>query len=353
MDVNVCSDDLRIPNNRLVELLARKRQKKLRQKEQKAREQLNGEKGASIISADSLEVSLLVEASSPLPASDSNSDAPDVLNDISLEPVEFSNNEENGVIEAQFDVNSDHLNPGIAQNEEPAVVSVDHLPRQIPKSQRVGRNGFHGYQNLQVLKLDPVQKHVPAKDRGAVVSNNKVWTKKIKEENVVESLRPRSMEAVNQTDEMKCELLIGSISVPVENCISRKREISFGDVESNYSTEADKNKRSNLLEEPASSNNLQCGVNQVATKLWRPVSWHERKGCPPVARVDHDSEGVQLEKLKDRTAPDGSCLQSSVSDDRNSQSRDCRFYDGTRLRKGLQFSTVAAKAFLSESMFVC
>ncbi|CAI9092255.1 OLC1v1027448C1 [Oldenlandia corymbosa var. corymbosa] len=334
---------------RLADMLERKKQKKLRQKEQKVKEQANGEKLDLIISTNSSEVSLLVEPSSPPPASDSNSETPDVLNDLpsSPEQVQFTNHEENN-IEAQLDLRSDHLISDNVQNVESVLVPVDHHRWQMPKTQKIGRNGFHNNQNFQVLKVEPAQKYVPAKDRGGVVSSNKVWTKKLKDENVIVNSKPKVEEVVKQIDETKCELLIGSISVPVEACISRKREV-ISEADADNGPEASKHRRSNFSEVPADSNIHPSVVNQVGSQLWRPVSQHSRKGSSPGKRVDHDLEdGIQLEKLKARTAPDGSCLQTSTSDDNSSQSRECSLYEGLKLPSGLPFSTASAKAFLSQ-----
>lgn len=340
--------------DRQAELLERKRQKKLRQKEQKAREQLNGVKAALTVFPDSLEA----ETCSPLPPCGLISDASDILADVTsiLDPVQFSNNEENDVIEVQFDLSNDHLDNSIVQNVEPSLVSVNVGHRwQVPKSQRVGRNGFYGNQNLQVLKLETGQKHVTAKDRGTSVSSSKVWTRKFKVENDEEGLRPKLEEAVNQTDENKCELIIGSISVPVRNCTTQKKQISSEEAQNSCNTEPNKHKKSTAFEEPANSDDLHGSVNRTFSELLMPVSRHETKGTSPIQRPNHDSEeGVMLEKPEDRTACDGSCLQSSASDHEHSKSRECStsVSEGTTLPQGLQFSSVAAKAFLAQSMSV-
>lgn len=337
---------------RQAELLERKKQKKLRQKEQKAREHSNGD-GVALVDASSSEGSFLAETVSSSPP-DSSSDAPCIVDDGTafLEPVQLSSTEENNDIEAQFDVSSDHLDSGLVQNVEATMVSVNGRRRQqVPKSLWAGRNGFHDNQSHQVSKLEPVQKLVPAKDRGTVASSNKVWTKKLKVENDEDILRPTLEEAVNQSDESKCELIIGSISIPVTNCILRKKKISLGEVQYCFSTDQGKHKRSNVLEGPANSEGHQFGLNEAATELWMPVSHHGSRGASPVQRANHDAkDGAVLEKLEDRTVADGSCLQSSSSDGDHSKSGEglTSGYQGTALPQDLQSSTAAAKAFLAE-----
>ncbi|KAL3524292.1 hypothetical protein ACH5RR_017126 [Cinchona calisaya] len=340
---------------RQAELLERKRQKKLRQKEQKAREQLNGVKEDLTSAPSSLEGSLLAETcSSPLPPSDSSSDAPDILADLTscLEPVQFSNNEENDVSETQFDLSTNNLESSIVPSVEPSMVSINVRRRwQVTKSQRTGRNGFHTNQNLQVLKLETVQKHVPTKDQGTLVSGSKVWTKKFKVENDEESLRPKLEAAVNQTKENKCELIIGSIAVPVRNCMTRKKQIGLGEAQHCCDPEPGKHRKNTAFVEPVISDNLHNGVNRAATKLWRPVSRNETRGSSPVQRPNHDSkDGVMLEKPDDRTASDGSCLQAFATDDEDRKSRECStsLYEGMALPQGLQFSSVAARDFLAQ-----
>ncbi|XP_049411476.1 uncharacterized protein LOC125874604 isoform X1 [Solanum stenotomum] len=104
------------------EQLERKKVKKLRQKEQKAREQLNEEKGNLEVPADCFEVPLAEIHSVPR-SSDSNSDSPDVSLDVStcLKLVQFSSNEDRS-IESQCDFSHQHLDLVEVQNVEPQPV---------------------------------------------------------------------------------------------------------------------------------------------------------------------------------------------------------------------------------------
>ncbi|KAH0662050.1 hypothetical protein KY284_026981 [Solanum tuberosum] len=107
------------------EQLERKKVKKLRQKEQKAREQLNEEKGNLEVPADCFEVPLAEIHSVPGP-SDSNSDIPDVSLDVStcLKLVQLSSNEDRS-IESQCDFSHQHLDLVEVQNVEPQPVSAN------------------------------------------------------------------------------------------------------------------------------------------------------------------------------------------------------------------------------------
>ncbi|KAH0660554.1 hypothetical protein KY289_029302 [Solanum tuberosum] len=107
------------------EQLERKKVKKLRQKEQKAREQLNEEKRNLEVPADCFEVPLAEIHSVPGP-SDSNSDIPDLSLDVStcLKLVQFSSNEDRS-IESQCDFSHQHLDLVEVQNVEPQPVSAN------------------------------------------------------------------------------------------------------------------------------------------------------------------------------------------------------------------------------------
>lgn len=282
---------------------------------------LPAETFSSIVPPDVIADTLDVVADTP----DVIANSPDMVPDIASgpNPVQFSNNEVNADIEAQHDLKYEGLDTADLQNVEQPMVSVNVRRRwQVPKSQRMGRNGFHGNHNLQLSKLESsIQKHAPSKDRGVLVNSSKVWAKKFKGENDEDSLRPRPQELAIQTEERKCELIIGSISVPVRNCISRKK----------CSTEQGKHKLGNASEEAENKDNLQSVINRGAAKHWRPVSRNE--------------------KLDDRTASDGSCLHSSSIDDEPSKNRECSDYSkGAAVPS--QFSSVAAKAFLAERMLV-
>ncbi|XP_049369446.1 uncharacterized protein LOC125834335 isoform X1 [Solanum verrucosum] len=132
------------------EQLERKKVKKLRQKEQKAREQLNKEKGNLEVPADCFEVPL-AEIHSVPGLSDSNSDIPDVSLDVStcLKLVQFSSNEDRS-IESQCDFSHQHLDLVEVQNVEPQPVSAN--------SQRLSANAEWKAKLLERKKVKKLRK---------------------------------------------------------------------------------------------------------------------------------------------------------------------------------------------------
>ncbi|KAK4718440.1 hypothetical protein R3W88_016778 [Solanum pinnatisectum] len=132
------------------ELLERKKVKKFRQKEQKAREQLNEEKRNLEVPADCLEVPLAEIHSVPGP-SDSNSDIPDVSLDVStcLKLVQFSSNKDR-TIESQCGFSHQHLDLVEVQNVEPQPVFAN--------SQRLSANAEWKPVLLEGKKVKKLQK---------------------------------------------------------------------------------------------------------------------------------------------------------------------------------------------------
>ncbi|KAM7499675.1 hypothetical protein LguiA_024089 [Lonicera macranthoides] len=354
---------------RQAELLERKRQRKLRQKEQKAREQSNGEKAAGIINvtADTEEstTSPSVETSSPSAPSEANSQAMDTSTDDVFthhERVLFSKNEDEGN-EAHGvyypDVGSDqsvyYPDVGGDQNVE---TQKEHgngrrhlvITRwQVPKAQKGGRNGFHASQNLRTSKVEPVHKHGPHRDpRAAPVNSNKVWTKKPKAENNGESVKNRVLkETINQADQSKCEVMIGSISVMVRNCTIQQQE-------DNCSIKHAKPEKNNVQEKLIKPDpvHAQCGTNRSIAKFWRPVSRQgtTRGGQVAVQSGNHESEDDEILGKEDdeRVVPRESCVRSCGIDDNDSESGNNFNSPSEEIPKqGLLFCSCAAKDFLA------
>ncbi|KAA8533709.1 hypothetical protein F0562_031226 [Nyssa sinensis] len=354
---------------RQVELLERKRQKKLRQKERRAKGQTNGQKtDLEEVTADTLESLPSAETSHPPISHESNSDAIDTLTDVAslLDPVQFSNTTEDPDTEAQFGFSSERSDLGPCQNVERQTVQGSgrrHLViagRQVPKSQRGGRNGFHARQNLQILKLEPVQKHGAPRDPRAApaVNGNKVWTRKPRTENDGDILKTRlQKEAINQTDQDKnCEVMIGSISVTLGNCTARQQGDSLAEAQdNNCSIELMMPKKNHVQEKPIKADSVQCGKNRYMVKFWRPVSRHEARGPMPVQSGNQECVvDVITGKSDDRTLPSESCLQSCAVYDNDSESENCSHppLEDSAQPEGLQFSSRACKGF-SCTEYVC
>lgn len=334
---------------RQAELLERKRQKKLRQKEQKLKEQVNGETEDLKVPANTLNGSPSAESSSSNTLETLTDHVPSLL-----EPIQSSITEEDADTETQNGFSSEQSDSGTYSNVERQTVHrsgrrILVISRwQVPKSQRGGRNGFHANQNPQVLKAEPVQKHgAPREARSAqVINGNKIWTRKPKSENDGENLKSRlQKEAVNQADQ-NCEVMIGSISVTLGSCTAQQPSDSLGEhAMSKYSGD----------EKTVKSDSVQGVSNRSVVKLWRPVSRQETRGPMPVQSDGGESrEDIIIRKGNYQTVSSESCLRSCAldgngngngneSEDNNShplveesvQPEDC------------PFSSHAAKAFLA------
>ncbi|MCD7461704.1 hypothetical protein HAX54_046838 [Datura stramonium] len=333
---------------KLAEMLERKKLKKLRQKEQRAREQSNWERGDLEVPADSFEVPMAEPSIPSAAVSDSNSSTPEVSDDVSscLELVQFSNSEDMD-IEAQLNLSHQHLDLVEIQDVEPPPVSAHsrrHFPHtqwQVPKSQRMGRNGFHNNQNHQVQKLEPVQKHGVFKDRGAPINSSKIWTRKIRVLNGEHFTPELQKEAIDQ-NRSNCEVMIGSISVPMKNCSTHGQGNCPSIERDNFdSTEPDMPKKCNVVVKPAKQDALQGGSNGAAVKLWRPVSRH--------GSGQHPEEAVIIGKLDNQTSSTENSLRSCSMDNPICKNKNCtcQVSDGN-VHQGLGFCSISAKAFLSQ-----
>ncbi|KAA3459870.1 Transcription factor hamlet [Gossypium australe] len=319
---------------RQVELLERKRQKKLRQKEQKAKEQRHWELEESKLNMDDLlEVNTLAETSSPS-AVDSDGQNPVMSTDQiipSVEPNLFSKLQENVDYEIQTGFSNGYSDPGISQNIESRTEQVGrrHIVvarRQTPpNSQRGVLNDFHasqnshGYasQNSHGFKCGSINKHGTNRERFAPIGNgNKIWSQKPKAVNEGESLKIRvEKQAANQLNQNKNhELLIGSISVTLEN---------YSNHDGNNLAEAcDRSlaecriPKDNVQEKSSKLDPVQGVTNRSTIKFWRPVSRHESKSSSPVQNGASESE-VQVIAEKDgaRTSSNETCLRSCSTDD--------------------------------------
>ena len=180
---------------------------------------------------DSSEVNTPAETSSPLVAFDCDGQNPVISTDQvlpSVEPIHFSNPEEDVDYKNQMGFSNGYFDPGTSQNVERRMEQVGghrHIviaPWQTPpKSQRGVLNGFHASQNSHGFKFGGMNKHGTNRERAAAIgSSNKMWSRKPKAVNDGESLKTRAeKQAANQLDQNKNhEVLIGSISVTLGNC---------------------------------------------------------------------------------------------------------------------------------------
>lgn len=330
---------------RQAELLERKRQKKLRQKEQKLKEQVNGETEDLKVPANTLNSSPSAESSSSNTLETLTDHVPSLL-----EPIQSSITEEDADTETQNGFSSEQSDSGTYSNVERQTAHrsgrrILVISRwQVPKSQRGGRNGFHANQNPQVLKPEPVQKHgAPREARSAqVINGNKIWTRKPKSENDGENLKSRlQKEAVNQADQ-NCEVMIGSISVTLGSCTAQQPSDSLGEhAMSKYSGD----------EKTVKSDSVQGVSNRSVVKLWRPVSRHETRGPMPVQSDGGESrEDIIIRKGNYQTMSSESCLRSCALDGNGNESEDNNSHplvEESVQPEDCPFSSHAAKAFLA------
>ncbi|XP_050385416.1 uncharacterized protein LOC126801956 [Argentina anserina] len=320
---------------RQAELVERKRQKKLRQKELKAKDKeiVNGKE--SIDEA-------LEETSSHSTTIDSDSPIPDVLDHAhSVEAFQDSSTNENVNPESQTGIGFGQADPLIGTNVERRTVQRGGSRRAVarwqvlPKSQRGVANGVHAGQSSQTLNLPSIPNHGNYRDSRAVSSSNKVWSRKPKPQNGGGSLKAGVQKDATEPDEIKNnEVLIGSISVNLRNSCQESNNLAGACDDCLLEQQVPKN---NLQDKTNKPDSVQTSTNRSTLKLWRPVSRNGTKGPPlPVHNSCRESEtDVVAEKTNGRTMGNGK-YPNDVSG------------NGSTLAGSMGFSARAAKDFLAQ-----
>ncbi|XVE64245.1 hypothetical protein DITRI_Ditri07aG0085900 [Diplodiscus trichospermus] len=340
---------------RQVELLERKRQKKLRQKEQKAKEQRRGEmeEGKEDMD-DSFEDNTPAETSSLVAASDCDGQNPVMLTDEvlpSIETVDFSKPEEGADYEIQMGLSNGYCDPGTSQNFERQMDIVARW-QTPPKSQRGVLNGFHGSQNSHGFKFGGMNKHGTNRERAAAIgSSNKMWSRKPKAVNDGETLKTKAeKQTANQLDQSKNhEVLIGSISVTLGNC-SHDEGNNLAEARDRSMAECQIPKKNNVQEMSSKFDPVQGATNRSTIKFWRPVSRFGSKSSLPVQNGVREFEvEVIAEKDGDQSSSNESCLRSCATDCSNGVVSMNRSTLEESLEPGsMLFDSHAAKAFLAQ-----
>ncbi|KAL9338524.1 hypothetical protein Peur_070293 [Populus x canadensis] len=337
---------------RLAELLERKRQKKLRHKEQKAKEQRQDEKvDVKECIDDTLEAVPQAEQSCPLAISDSDTLGSETLPDdvpSSLEPLLLPRTDEDVDLENQI-VHGGERSKLQGNSHRHMVVTRWHAPSRSQRNSL--SNVFHASQNSQAPKPGAMEKHGIQRDfkPGPMVYGNRKWSQKPKPEYNGESLKARvKKEVITEPEhEKKGEVLIGSISVTLGNC-SHDESNNLDGTQDDCLIEHEISKKKNVQEKHNRPDSVQCGMNRPTVKLWRPVSRNGTKGL------------ILVENGNRKCQPDG--IDGKVEDQilfKNSSLRSCAMDDsfggmengsplGDLNRGGLQFSSHEAKAFLAE-----
>ncbi|KAJ9545787.1 hypothetical protein OSB04_025494 [Centaurea solstitialis] len=313
---------------RQAELLERKRQRKLRQKEQRAKDQSNEVKGDLYVASDIFETTPSTETSSLPTSSEVDLFIPDEDVLMPLEPIQFSNNEEDVNIESQGGCSSDHSDSTAQNNTKHPKVQTNDLHHliarwQVPKLQKGGRNGFHGNQNVNTLKREQSHKH--REQRTPLVNSSKIWTKKPKPENNGGEL-VKSRVQNDATNQSNCQLMIGSISVTVRS----PGQHPANEVQESGNTEVKK------------SSIVQSGANRSTVKIWRPR--HDSRGQLADSRSNKVSEEDAKGDVETPAATEGCCQ----SNDESEEPHPSPFVEDGGKPEAMLFSVDAAKAFLAQ-----
>ncbi|KAI7731956.1 hypothetical protein M8C21_008968 [Ambrosia artemisiifolia] len=301
---------------RQAELLERKRQRKIRQKEQRARDQSNDAKVDSSAASDLFESIPSAENSGHQISPEINSLVPDGNIASPFDIVQLSSNEEA----------LEHLDSSANEHQKLNNSSQHFIARwQVPKSQRNGRFGRHNNQNGNFVKWEPAHKH--REQRGN--NGGKIWTKKPKPESGVKS-RVDS-DANNQTGQNSCQLMIGSISVTVRNS-ANQQHIS--------SSVAEFQENENSEDMTKSGQNVPNGTNIMVLRVQ-----HDNMGISKSQMLEEDVTSARSDGQNLTTESCQQSLDMNGNDSEDSNVSDVQVEGGDKL---MHFSIDAAKDFLSQ-----
>ncbi|KAJ6358514.1 hypothetical protein OIU76_000262 [Salix suchowensis] len=350
---NLLVEEEEAAQRRQVELLERKRQKKLRLKEQKEKEQrLDDKVDDKECIEDTLESVPQAEQSCPLAISDSDSLGSETLPDdvpSSLEPLQLPRTDED------FDLEN-HMGCGggrsmlQGKSYRHVVVAQWHAPL---KSQWNHLSyGFHANQNSHAPKPGTKQKHGNQRDfnfkPGPVMNGNRKWSRKPKPEYNGESLKDRvQKEVVTGLDhDKKGEVLIGSISVTLGDCSNDGGNNSDG-VRDGCLVEHEILKKKNVQEKHYRPDLVQCGSSRSTVKLWRPVSRNGTKGQMIIENISRECQHDSIDgKGEDQIFNDSSLRSCAMDNTFGGMENDS--LPGRLLPGVMQFTSHEARAFLAE-----
>jgi len=226
--------------------------------------------------------------------------------------------------------------------------SPKHNPRRTmaarrlrhPKSQRTIVNGLHASQNSQKCKSGVIPKYGNGTNR----DSGKVWSRKPKPEIDSVILKPKLHK---EPDEVKThEVLIGSVSVTLINCSQSENNIVQSQANSFIENLANQNV---AQEKPVKPDSFHGGSNQLGVTLWRPVSQHETKNPPPLQSVETEVDVVHGNDDQNLL------VQSNLrlcDIDGGKMGHGNKSHVGPKAdSEGFRLSSDAAKAFLAQSKF--
>ncbi|GAB2294022.1 hypothetical protein Dimus_028238 [Dionaea muscipula] len=339
---------------RLAALMEKKRQKKLRQKEQKMKDQANGERVDLLDDITAITESVPSPPTpSPVDVSDSDSQTPPHLSQDSIplpnEPDQ-GNVEEDVSNEAYPGSDGGYPDSGAYQNVDHRSTRQNgrrHMANYRWQGSRMQRPNGHVGPNHQVMKVVPAaQRHGSYRDsRIAAVGNvSKVWTPKPKLETEEENSKERFRgEPINLRDENKdSELLIGSITVTLGNQSNQRQQDGNHQAPDNGNIGLPSPKKDDQ-EKSAKPDKPEIGLGRSTVQLWRPVSRHGNGDILPVqngmeeAKVDVlscSNSAADLPHTCPEDGNDGDCTPSLVEE--------------CGPEEGFGFSSRAAEAFLAQ-----
>ncbi|XP_057762235.1 uncharacterized protein LOC130982297 [Arachis stenosperma] len=294
---------------RQAEILERRRQKKLRQKDQKAREQRHEAEIEEHIGSAEDDLSA---AEASLATIDSEAHNLETFIDSAPSYDPFQCRDTNvGLdgVQSSYNLGSDqYIERRSARRPNRRLTAVSRQ-KGLQKSQWAVANDSHTSQNSTLSKIEVIQKYGTHRDhRVATVANgSRVWSPKSKPG--IDRMVPEARVEKEPDLDKDHEVLIGSISITLGNCSQSERNAVASRADCNVDNLANQNSSQN---KPLNPDFVQNG-NNMATKLWRPVSRHETKNPLPVQSGETEVNTIH-ENGDCQNQSDPSCLRSCSTD---------------------------------------
>ncbi|RDY03653.1 hypothetical protein CR513_12745, partial [Mucuna pruriens] len=331
---------------RKAEILERKRQKKLRQKEHKARERLEDD------SEIKENTSCTGEDVSPAEASvvtcDFEAHNQEIFADRSPPLHVTSHCLVDEVVEGDrvsgYDCDTDQYIERQTSRGHNRRRTMAARWQGLPKSQWARANGSHACQNSQMSKLGVVQKHGTNRDQRAapIVNGSKFWSRKPKPETNGVFLKAKLQKEPDKGKNH--EVLIGSVSVSLGNCSHSESN----SVAPQRDCLVENLAKQNTAQEKLGKLDFSQGGNaRLTVKLWRPVSQHGTKDQLPLQ--NGGTEADVINGKYDQNLSSQSSLRLCSIDGSDIGLGDKFSHTGAKVdSESLGLSSHAAKAFLGQ-----
>ncbi|KAJ6842959.1 uncharacterized protein M6B38_299440 [Iris pallida] len=321
---------------RHAELLERKRLKKLRQREQKAREQSDADAvktGSKVNLSDSAEGTS--SSGSPSPRAQSESDTN--ISDISLSQVAMPMDSA-GFVDPDSGENLQlPFRKIVEQSAGHWIQKTSGCLKSIPaqrlllKQNRNVSSGFSSGQFPAGKSLVIAQSNYREPKAPMLANSHKVWTRKLKTENQTEVTNGVIVNREQSSD--SSELLIGSISVALG--------------------EANGQQLLNVLRKDSFQEKVKTDSGGAGLKLWRPVD--HQKGCFATSHTNMSDaremkeNGIPAEISNLASLNMGHLASDGMDNVRVEKNKDSlKVYSGTNFTEPKLFSSEAAEAFLAQ-----